>query len=153
MDFALCLFQSLLQSERLKLETNQLVLASCIFLLDGEQPLDKIHLGLLQVSLANALDVTVWVNARGLRGDRDLALAPLLSSTAPVGYAMFAVVSMRFRIPKNPCFLDATAFGVHFVRTGTDGFQSDCLPIGKQTINRCFYQIDRPLPPGLMILL
>lgn len=153
MDCALCLFQSLLQSERLKLETNQLVLASCIFLLDGEQPLDEIHLGLLQVSLANALDVTVWVNARGLRGDRDLALAPLLSSTAPVGYAMFAVVSMRFFIPKNPCFLDAMAFRVHLGRTGTDGFKRDRLPISKQTINCRFYQINCPLPSSFMILL
>ena len=134
----LCLFPSLLEVKHLKLETSQLLLAGRVLLLDRNEPLYQIVFGLLQVSLANSLDVTVWVNARGLRGDRDLALAPLLSSTAPVGHAMFAVVSMRFRIPKNPCFLDATAFGVYFVRTGTDGFQSDCLPISKQTINCCF---------------
>ncbi len=61
---------------------------------------------------------------------------------------MFAVVSMRFLIPKNPGFLDTMAFRVHLGRTGTDGFKRDRLPISKQTINRRFYQINCPLPPG-----
>ncbi len=130
-----------------------MVLASCILLLNGEQPFDEIPLCLLEVPLTNALDVTVWVNARGLCGNMDLAFAPLLPSTALVGYTMFAVVSMRFFIPKNPGFLDTMAFRVHLGRTGTDGFKRDRLPISKQTINRRFYQINCPLPPGFMILL
>ena len=108
-----------------------MVLVSCTLLLNGKQPFDEIPLGLQEVSLTNPLDVTVWVNARGLRGNMDLAFASLLASAALVGHAMFAVVSMRFLIPKNPGFLDAMAFRVYLGRTGTDGFQRDHLPISK----------------------
>jgi len=109
-----CLFQSLLEVKHLKLETSQLLLASCVLLLDRNEPLYQIVFGLLQVALTNSLGVTIWSNARGLRRDMDLTLAPLLSSTASVGHAMFAVVRVGFRIAKNSCFLDALAFWIQF---------------------------------------
>lgn len=51
-----------LQIEYLKLETSQLLLAGGILLLDRDEPFYQVVLGLLQVTLTNPLDITVWVN-------------------------------------------------------------------------------------------
>jgi hypothetical protein len=149
----LCFLLLLLQIEQSELETGHLVLARCPLLLNSEQPLDEISLGLLEVALAGTLAITVEVNARGLRRNGGLAFAPLLPSTVLVGDAVFAVVGMCFLIPKNPGFFDTTALRIYFRRTNTDGVQRDDLLVSQQTINRRFDQLDRPLSPGFVIFL
>ena len=60
------LFALKLHVKQLKLESSELILAECILLLNDDEPLYQIPLVLLHVALTNSLEVTVWVNARGL---------------------------------------------------------------------------------------
>lgn len=145
-----------LHLEQRELELRQLVSCLDIRLFHGQQTLYQLCFGHRQIASPHPIDIPIRLNPDRLWLSGDMATASGVARSLLVcliGAAVFLIIRIRLRIPKDSSFLHSPAFWIKLPAQVANCFKRYRFTPCHQLIDGRLDQLYRPLALGLVVLL